>query len=203
MDAVALAVTSAITLVGLYLAHNLRRQQRLRIADQRIASYCHLWSRMAVARPSRVDPHDRTGPLTRKEARELYDEMTAWYFDSGNGMMLTDATATMYLVAKKRLAAFADGPSEADDVQSRAESERRMRELSLLRTQMKSDLAIYGRFDPGSLDTADEEFVRVCGMDPSRWARPRLQWMRTVPSKTAQGPRWPGSSGPDAPRARD
>ena len=44
MDALALVITSAITLVGLYLAHNLRRQQRLRIAEQRVTAYRQLWN---------------------------------------------------------------------------------------------------------------------------------------------------------------
>jgi hypothetical protein len=206
MDALALVITSAITLVGLYLAHNLRRQQRLRIAEQRVTAYRQLWNLMEIARPSRLDPCDGMGPMTRQEASKLYHNITAWYFDAGNGMMLTDATAKMYLGAKSRLAQFAAVDGDADDPQWRKRSERRIRELSLLRTQMKSDLAIYGRFYPGSLDADDERFVRSCGLDPKRWARPPLARLRerfTTSRAAGYGPRFPGSGTPDAPPARD
>jgi hypothetical protein len=206
MDALALVITSAITLVGLYLAHNLRRQQRLRIAEQRVTAYRQLWDRMAIARPSRLDPCDGVGPLTRLEASKLYHDITAWYFDAGNGMMLTDATSKMYLGAKSRLGEFAAVEGDADDPQWRKGSERRIRELSLLRTQMKSDLAIYGRFYPGSLDAEDERFLRCCGLDPKRWARPplaRLSERFTTSKAPRHGPRFPGSRRPDAPPARD
>lgn len=38
---------------------------------------------MTIARPSRLEPFDRAGLLTREEGSELYYDMTAWYFDSG------------------------------------------------------------------------------------------------------------------------
>jgi hypothetical protein len=76
MEVANLLVGSAIALIGLYLTHNLRRQQRLKVAEQRMASYQELWKLMEVARPTRLEPWEAAGPLTRAEARELYARMT-------------------------------------------------------------------------------------------------------------------------------
>src|ERR671917_86006 len=71
---------------GIYLAHNLRRQLQLKVVDRRVESYARLWSLMEVAGPWRVEAG--LGPMTPQERRELFDRMTGWYFDSGNGMLL-------------------------------------------------------------------------------------------------------------------
>src|SRR5437588_11994543 len=90
MTALQIIVTSPITLTGLYLAYSFHRQQRLKVAEQRIEAYRRLWSVMEAARPSRLDPPESAGPITAAQARTLYDDMTAWYFENGNGMLLTE-----------------------------------------------------------------------------------------------------------------
>jgi hypothetical protein len=204
LTALEILVSSAITLTGLYLAYSFQRQQRLKVADQRIDAYRRLWQAMGPARPSRLDPADGAGPISPAEARELYDDVTAWYFENGNGMLLTEPTRAMYLEAKRRLGTYADGVTDATP--SVATGERCMRELSLLRTQMKFDLTIYGVFRPDSLDEADEAFIRSCGLDPASWCRPvsqRLGVRRVRTSKTVAGPRWPGARWKSGPRAHD
>lgn len=89
---------------------------------------------MGPARPSHLDPADGASSISPVEARELYDGITSWYFENGNGMLLTEPTRAMYLEAKRRLGAFATGASDPLLASDRA-GERRMRELSLLRTQ--------------------------------------------------------------------
>src|SRR4051812_33138171 len=89
MELAALLVSGVLTGIGLYLAHNLRRQQRLKVAEKRMESYGELWKLMEIARPSRLtawerawessDPLERCGALTRDEARGLYGSMTHWY----------------------------------------------------------------------------------------------------------------------------
>ena len=74
-----LLIGSAVTIVGLYLTHSLRRQQRLKVAEQRMASYRELWKLMEVARPTRLEPWEAAGPVTHAEARGLYASMTHWY----------------------------------------------------------------------------------------------------------------------------
>ncbi|HEX2045452.1 MAG TPA: VOC family protein [Gaiellaceae bacterium] len=178
MGVAELLVTTAVAVVGLYLAHGFRRQQRLRIAEQRVDAYRKLWSHMLVARPSRLDPPEHKPPLKPGEAAALHAEMTAWYFEGGNGMLLPHDTRELYLEAKDRLGRYAlsgDGRPGRE-----AEGRRRMRELSLLRSQMKNDLDIYGVFYFDSLDEGDREFLSAAGLDPDRWGRP---WHRRLVSR--------------------
>lgn len=204
LTALEIIVSSAITLTGLYLAYSFHRQQRLKIAEQRIDAYRRLWEVMGPARPSRLDPGDGAGPITAAEAGELYDAITAWYFTNGNGMLLTQATRSMYLEAKRRLGTYAT--ATADAAREPDAAKRRMRELSLLRTQMKFDLTIYGVFQPNSLDAEDEEFIRGCGLNPASWCRPvsqRLGVRRSRTSGRSLGPRWPGVPDKAGPGAHD
>jgi len=155
----------------LYLAHNVRRQQRLKVAELRVEADRELWGHMRVARPTRLEPPESKGPLTPKEAEGLYGEMTTWYFEGGNGMLLPHDTREMYLTAKSRLGRYAT----QGDGAAAEEGRRRMRELSLLRSQMKSDLDIYG--DPYfGLRADDGEFIEASGLDRLRWGRPWYRW---------------------------
>ena len=203
LTALEIIVSSVITLTGLYLAYSFNRQQRLKVAEKRVDAYRELWQVTGPARPSRLDPADGGGPITPAEARDLYDAITAWYFADGNGMLLTEPTRAMYLEAKRRLVAYATGTTDA---MASPAGERRMRELSLLRTQMKFDLTIYGVFYPDSLDDEDQAFIRSCGLNPSSWCRPLTQQLgvrRSQESGRALGPRWPGHRGESGPRAQD
>ena len=150
---------------------------------------------MKTAAPTRLDPGG-DGPLSPAEAKTIYDAMTTWYYDEGDGMLLTNRTKEMYLEAKKRLGRFAhEGATLADDERDEAGG-RRMRELSLLRAQIKLDLSIYGlHFEP--LDEEDEAFLRAAGVAPWRWP-PRWRKLLRRPTgmthdvrgePTATGPR--------------
>ena len=191
MDAADLVITSVIAVIGLYLAHSLRRQTSLKIAEQRITSYRELWKLMGVVRPTRLseaersgvlatdDTHSGVGPLTRDEASSLYQAMTRWYFDAGNGMLLTNTTKWLYLEAKKRLGDFAAG----DNTEWEREGERRINELSLLRLQMRSDLDIFGVSYFGEPDDDDDRaFLEAAGIDPTKWGRP--PWHRRFGKRT-------------------
>jgi hypothetical protein len=101
MQVAAIIVSSSFAVVGLYLTHNLRRQQSLKIAEQRVASYRALWQLTEVARRTRWD--DGSGPLTPEEAGQLYRDMALWYYRSGNGIFLTDLTTEFYTVARRKL----------------------------------------------------------------------------------------------------
>jgi hypothetical protein len=161
-----LIVTSVLAAAGLWLANDLRRQQRLKIAEQRIEAYRDLWALMKDARASRgdgTDPHG-DGALARGEALKIFDAMTDWYYDEGRGLFLTERTKEMYLEAKERLGLYARGQGETATA-----GIRRIRELSLLRTQMKSDVGIYGAFYYHELKPADREFLQARKIDPDRW----------------------------------
>lgn len=173
MDIAQFVITSAVAVIGLYLAHSFRRQQRIRIAEQRVDGYRKLWGHMFVARPSRVEPPENLSPLTPEEAAGLHAEMTRWYFEGGNGMLLPHDTRKMYLAVKRRMGRYGlESQGRAADV----DGDRVMRDLSLLRSQMKSDLPIYGVFYFDSLNDDDRELIRMSGLDPERWGRPWYRW---------------------------
>ena len=177
MDVAQFLITSAIAVIGLYLAHSFNRQQRIKIAEQRVEGYRKLWGQMFVARPTRVEPPENLGPLTPEEAASLHAEMTKWYFEGGNGMLLPHDTREMYLAVKRRLARYASASQSDSDEAGR----RAMRDLSVLRSQMKSDLQIYGVFYFETLNDGDRELIRLSGLDPDRWGRPWYRWA-TSPS---------------------
>jgi hypothetical protein len=173
MDIAQFAITSAVAVIGLFLAHSFTRQQRLKIAEQRVDGYRKLWDEMFVARPTRVEPPENKNPLTPEEAADLHGKMTRWYFKDGQGMLLRHDTREMYLAAKRRLGQYALEDQRGDWAK---DGSRAMRDLSLLRSQMKSDLKIYGVFYFDSLDEGDRTFIRASGLDPERWGRPWYRW---------------------------
>src|SRR5215203_2532428 len=107
MDIAQFVITSAVAVIGLVLAHGFRRQQRLRIAERRVEGYRKLWGHMFVARPTRVEPPEDLSPLTPEEAAGLHGEMTKWYFQGGNGMLLPHDTREIYLAVKRRMGRYA------------------------------------------------------------------------------------------------
>src|SRR5215210_742899 len=95
-------VTVFLGLIGLYLAHNLRRQLKLRITDKRLGAYASLWSLTEVASPTRLEKANPS-PLIRTEREQLFKELVSWYYDDGNGMLLGENTRNLYLRAKDNL----------------------------------------------------------------------------------------------------
>jgi hypothetical protein len=184
-----LLLGSAITIVGLYLTHSLRRQQRLKVAEQRMASYRELWKLMEVARPTRLEAWEAAGPLTPAEARDLYASMTHWYFGAGHGMLLTETTKKLYLQTKASLGRYAVGGQPDWQHAGR----RAIQELSLLRQQMKLDLDIYGVSYFGELDDEDDKFLRRAGIDPRRWARPPWHRRLATAARRTLGLHWPAA----------
>jgi hypothetical protein len=173
MNIAQFVITSAVAVIGLYLAHSFSRQQRIKIAEQRLDGYRKLWGHMFVARPSRVEPPENMSPLTPREAAGLHGEMTKWYFEGGNGMLLRHDTREMYLAVKRRMGQYALESQSRDSDQAGC---RVMRDLSLLRSQMKSDLQIYGVFYFDTLNDGDRELIRTSGLDPERWGLPWYRW---------------------------
>jgi hypothetical protein len=172
-----LIVTSTIALIGLFVANSFRRQRRLKVAELRVEAYRKLWTMMETARPSRL--MDGVGPLTEEEAGDLYMRMSHWYYKDGSGMLLTEETKRLYLVACRRLYLYSQRVDEAGD-----DGARRIRELSILRTQMTRDLE---PLDAVSVpDHGDAEFLREAAIDPVKWARP--PWHRRIANFTSRRP---------------
>jgi hypothetical protein len=77
--------------VGPRLAHNYRRQIRLKLAERQVDAYVHLWKLTAVATPS------QTTPLDRAQRQELYESITDWYYHEGNGIFVPVVTRNLFL----------------------------------------------------------------------------------------------------------
>jgi hypothetical protein len=179
MNIAQLVITAALALIGFYLAHSFTRQQRLRIAERRIDGYRKLWALMLVARPSRIEAPENN-PLTQKEALSLLDEMTTWYFDDGNGMFLPHETQAMFVQAEIALMRYGRETYPTIPIRQAATPEddarRVMRNLSLLRSQMKRDIKIYGVSARPKLQEGDAAFLRSANVNPRRWLRPWFWW---------------------------
>jgi hypothetical protein len=169
-----IAVTLALGVVGLSLVHSLRRQIAAKVAEKRFDSYAALWEKLKVASPLRTVTNE--GPLTREERRTLYDELTDWYYDGGNGMLLSEQARNVYLAAKENLVCEVDElrpeslrakvkqSVDPDGVRGWAS----IRQFSLLRTAIRGDIAIYTSPWGRVLDDEDREFLLACGVDLDR-----------------------------------
>jgi hypothetical protein len=186
-----LALNSLLVVVGLFLANNFRRQLQLKMVDRRAEAYGRLWALMRVAGPWRVETEQ--GLMDKTERWNLYHGMSSWYF-SGDGMLLEEKTRELYLNAKfnlvcedykLRLNLEAQDRDKLDgelkkqhDQLDSWRSLLSMRELSLLRTQMKSDLEILGYTYQGELTWLDVAFLKTAPINLRK--RPWRKWPWTA-----------------------
>lgn len=171
--------TIFVGLVGLWLVHSFRRQIRLKLAERQLDAYQRLWVIVAPANP------ERDTPLGEEERKLIYDQMVDWYFTSGDGVFSPAPTRDLFVAVRTNLTCPLESvtpPSLARqlDQLKPADADRRLgcvliRQLSLLRAQLKEDLSIhYGFHYYSDLRPEDKEFLKACGMSPLRrpW-RPR------------------------------
>jgi hypothetical protein len=126
---------------------------------------------MQVASPSRKTTSDND-PLGADEALMLLADMRSWYYQRGQGMFLTHDTQQMFVEAERRLNTYS-GFQEPMPISS----DRIIRDLSLLRTQMKGDTKIYGANVDRTLEAGDTDFLHAANIEEARWLRPRHRWM--------------------------
>ncbi|MEM7208867.1 MAG: hypothetical protein AAF434_13675 [Pseudomonadota bacterium] len=124
-----------ILIVGLWINRKLHEYKigleenvgtRVRIAERRLPSYRKLW--------------ELTGPTTRArdkqlsmvERRELYKALCGWYYESGNGIFLSNNTRELYLDSRESL------------INDNVSDEEITRIFSSLRTEIKNEIGIYG-----------------------------------------------------------
>jgi hypothetical protein len=183
-----LAGTVFLGIVGLWLAHNYRRQIRLKLAERQVDAYTDLWKLTALATP------DRQSPLDRAERQKLSDEMARWYHADGNGILVSVRTRDLFLGYKsnlvcptseikptalaKRLATLPEADAE------RCRGCVSKRQASILRSQLKNDLVLHiGFAGYRNLRSEDRAFLRSCGLP--QWRRPwrsHFFWARGVTS---------------------
>jgi hypothetical protein len=173
--AIALA-TVALTVVGAWLTHNYSRRMRFELAEARRTAYAGLWEITGRAAPTRLDTAGLEGALTKAQRQSLYQALTDWYYNEGAGMLLENTTRNVYLKAKNNLVCAIKqfDPEDAltllqEDLSVEDEEVARgvlsIRQLSLLRTQLKSDLAIYGQTYTKELARHERRFLEACGVD--------------------------------------
>jgi hypothetical protein len=166
-----IAITAVLSLAALYYGNNLRRRTRAemeaRVAEKRLPAYAALWEKTKIASPM------RGSPLSLGERSELFDSLTDWYYDCGNGMLLTEATRNIYLKAKANLtcpakklvpASLRDRAAEDDAARGWASIEQ----LSLLRTSMRADVEIFTQPYDEELSPDDVAFLEAAKVDLGR-----------------------------------
>jgi hypothetical protein len=200
-------ITVALGAAGLYLAHSVRRrtnqQIQLNVADKRFAAYAALWAETKAA----PGMHTLTGegPLKPDERRRLADRLTEWYYDNGNGMLLSEETRKVFLEAKHNLirpVELLTPKSRQRKIEASSEAERdglwgeaSLQQISLLRNAMRADFAVYTspagakRMRKG-LTSEDREFLLDCGVDLNRrpWRTSRRERLQSLPDALRRGP---------------
>jgi len=185
MHILEIIVTLGLGLAGLFLAHSVRRQLQVKTADARMHAYTALWEAMSVAARS------PTTAMSGLERTRLHKTMTEWYFSGGHGMLMADGTGQLYRTATENLVCRHDEVKPdcvakglaallEEEQQDAAHGALSARQLSLLRTRMKADIAVYGRVYDRDLAPADKAFLRLCGQNLLRrpWRTPSVPWKR-------------------------
>lgn len=130
--------------------------------------------------------------------------MTDWYYADGGGMLLTATAKDVYLKVKHNLICessdlrpkgLADWINEeiglptGQELDDKVRGTLAIRLISLLRTQLKSDLAIYGATYSGKLNDYERFFLIESEVDlrSKAWAKAagidtRWRWIRRRPA---------------------
>lgn len=211
MNELIAAATLFVTAVGIWLAYSYSRQMALKLSETRLEAYSRLWEISGVAAPTRLDGWGDDGYLPLDKRRNLWAAMTDWYYADGGGMLLTATTKDVYLKVKHNLIC------ESSDLSPKGLADRIHKELrlpagheldekvrgtlairliSLLRTQLKSDLAIYGATYSGELNDYERFFLLHSGVNlrSKAWAEaagfdPRWRWIGRRPADADRLPK--------------
>jgi hypothetical protein len=166
---------------GLVVGNSLRLKARQEldalVAEKRFGAYGAMWDAMRPAAPMDV-LRGKTGTLDRDARTAIYDALTEWYFGTGNGMLLAPQTRLVYLEAKKNLICPVEQFTPASLRDRVADDAARdlacRRQLSLLRTSMRADVALYSRAWGAELGEEDIAFLEAAGVDVTKrpWSVP-------------------------------
>jgi hypothetical protein len=189
-DWASVAVTGGLGLAGLYFANSLKRRARQdldrEVAEKRFVAYGSMWTHMMQASPmnavelaeashtgSLADPGDAQDDGRTINRDQLFADLTGWYYRDGNGMLLSRDARNIYLTAKANLVCAPEKflPASARAAVAKDDTERDrliVRQLSLLRTAMRGDIAIYTTPWGSALTDEDISFLCACGVDVGR-----------------------------------
>ena len=176
------AVTLVLGVAGFAVARNIRRDVRLRLAERRLTAYERLWASMRPA-------SGYEEPFPDQARQSMREVLTDWYYANGDGMLLERDSRAVFFEARDNLvrpiALLTPAASRqrlerlTGNELERHRSVLAKRQLSLLRSQLRGDLAIFGRPYGPRLDEEDRAFLAHCGVNLSRrpWSSPsRTTW---------------------------
>jgi hypothetical protein len=182
--------TIFLGVVGLWVGNNYRRQMRNSLTPQAAGAYARLWEATAPSTPADDDP------LSLEQRAELAKAMHEWYFRDGSGMYLPDTSRRLFFVIVSNLTCevgkFAPAslaprlndrnPHVVEKVRGCASK----RQMSLLRTQLKNDMAVYYSTATFNYLRDDErELLASSGIRPGFTALPMALLLR--PARTNYG----------------
>lgn len=165
-------VTAAAALIGILIANNIWRQRKIGLAKHRKEAYAALFAKMR--RTSEEEPE-----LDDDDRARLFGELTKWYYKSGNGMFLPAKTFDLWQKVRDSLTCpdkdivpkslreklIKAGPTEY------CRSAITKSQFSLLRTQMKADLAVYREdISSGKLEWWNRDLLKACRIP--LWKKP-------------------------------
>lgn len=165
--------TVFVAAVGLWLTNSYRRQVTLKLSQTRLEAYSRLWEITGFGAPTRLEGWGDDGYLRLEERRDLWTAMTDWYYANGGGMLLTSTTRNVFLNVRHDLVCESSAlhPPGLDDqikrclptgqeLDDKVRGTLAIRLVSLLRIQLKSDLAIYGSDYSGRLNEYERFFLK-------------------------------------------
>ena len=198
--------TLALTGVGIWFANSYRRKMEVGLAESRREAYAGLWLISGLAAPTRLDAKGIEGHLSSEERCHIWGLMTDWYYRDGNGMLLVEGSKTLYLNAKNNLVSsteylkprgLANAIREELSLANSGEFDDQLRgilsikQLSLLRTQLKSDLSIYGQTYAETLEPHEVFFLEQSRVDlGSRAWRKAVREARLDDRSQQKSKRW-------------
>lgn len=172
--------TLLLGIVGFYIANSYRRQVKVKLAEKLLEAYSDLWSITDVSFVNSAEPV----LMSRTQMADLTERMGQWYFDDGNGILMSNASRIVFFVAYNNMR-FHHSQAEPAILRARLNAlsgetaEQALscacsRQLSRLRSQMKSDLGVYqGSRHLRDSRREDRQLFAMAGVriGPPRWTR--------------------------------
>lgn len=168
-DWIQAVATVILGIIGLTIANNYRRQIRASLVLRTADSFSRLWELTNIRYGSLMDTDTRA--RTAKRFRD-------WYFGHGDGLYLTAATRKLFFCVIAELEGdigniYPDRTRQRLADMNEADQNRHLgclspRHMSLLRTQLKNDLAVYKEGMTFHFLREDErELLEECAIRPA------------------------------------
>lgn len=154
------------------LTNNARRQSQIRLSEHRFRAYGPLVELTQIT--STQLPHS----LGKYERKALDRYLGNWYYSNGNGLLMPAATYALWRAVRKNLTcdlpdltprraalkAMRIAASSEEELEAYREKLTRD-QFSLLRTQLKADLAVYDAdISPDRPDPISRDLLELCGI---------------------------------------